>query len=65
MKKLPVPKPKTSKQCNNAKLFHSAIEFDPEVVDNFERITCAQRVIRCKGRCSANSPAVADSALKE
>ncbi|MGH8678346.1 MAG: hypothetical protein ACREUQ_08365 [Burkholderiales bacterium] len=38
-------------QCNNALLRHSGGDLDPLAAQNFDRISCAQRLIRCLGNC--------------
>ena len=39
------------RQCNNALLNHSGGDVDPAAAASFNRITCAQRLIRCTGNC--------------
>jgi len=38
-------------QCNNATLYHSGGDQQPELAREFSRITCAEQVIRCSGNC--------------
>ena len=38
-------------QCNNALLFHSGSDLDPDAADIFDQINCGQRLIRCTGNC--------------
>ena len=38
-------------QCNNALVRHSGGDLNPLAAQNFERITCGQRLIRCEGNC--------------
>jgi hypothetical protein len=38
-------------QCNGALLHHSGTDIDPVAAEDFEKITCAQRLIRCTGNC--------------
>ena len=38
-------------QCNDAELLHSGTEIDAALADQFDAITCAERVIRCSGNC--------------
>lgn len=44
------------KHCNNAERPHLGEGYDALFSDTFEEITCAERVIRCTGLCSARSP---------
>lgn len=39
------------KQCNQALLNHSGGDSNPDIASDFEKITCAQQVISCSGRC--------------
>jgi len=39
------------RQCNNAMLFHSGGDVQPELAGSYAQITCAERVIRCTGIC--------------
>jgi hypothetical protein len=39
------------RQCNHALVRHAGGEFDPVARDNFDRVTCAQRLIQCEGAC--------------
>lgn len=39
------------KQCNSAIVEHSGGDVDPGLGGDFQDITCAERVIRCTGRC--------------
>lgn len=43
------------KHCNNADRPHMGEGYDALLSDTFDEITCAERVIRCKGLCSARS----------
>jgi len=38
-------------QCNGATVKHAAWHNEPALEGQFERITCAERVIRCTGNC--------------
>jgi hypothetical protein len=38
-------------QCNGALLHHSGTDIDPVAANDFDQITCAQRLIRCTGNC--------------
>ncbi len=40
------------KQCNSAILNHSGGNIMPELSADFEKITCAQKVIKCSGVCN-------------
>ena len=42
-------------QCNNAVLKHLVYEKAPELKKSFDKITCARRVVRCKGNCKGSS----------
>lgn len=39
------------KQCNGATVRHSGSDTEPALADQFAKITCAERVIRCTGNC--------------
>lgn len=39
------------RQCNNAAIYHTGGDLQPELIEPFASITCAERVIRCTGRC--------------
>lgn len=39
------------RQCNNATLYHSGGDVQPELAGSFAQISCAERVIRCTGLC--------------
>lgn len=39
------------RQCNSALVHHVGTDTDPDVVRVFDRVTCAQRLIRCTGSC--------------
>lgn len=39
------------RQCNNASQHHDGGGILPQLVNDFERITCGERVIRCTGNC--------------
>ncbi|KPK33878.1 MAG: hypothetical protein AMJ66_04675 [Betaproteobacteria bacterium SG8_40] len=39
------------RQCNNARLYHSGGDVQPELAASFAQISCAERVIRCTGVC--------------
>lgn len=41
----------SQRQCNNATVQHSGGDVQPELVDSFAQISCAERVIRCTGVC--------------
>ncbi len=41
-------------QCNNAILKHLVYEKIPELKKSFEKITCARRVVRCRGNCKGS-----------
>jgi hypothetical protein len=41
----------TQRQCNNASVQHSGGDLQPQLIEPFRRITCAERVIRCTGVC--------------
>ncbi len=43
------------KHCNNAERPHLGDGYDALFADTFEDVTCAERVIRCTGLCSARS----------
>jgi hypothetical protein len=43
----------SQKQCNSARLFHDGMEFNTAAADRFTEISCAQRLVRCTGRCAA------------
>ena len=43
------------KHCNNAERPHQGNGYDASLSDTFDQITCAERLIRCKGLCSARS----------
>jgi hypothetical protein len=38
-------------QCNDAEMPHSGTEIDASLADQFDAITCAERVTRCSGNC--------------
>ena len=38
-------------QCNDAEMPHVGNEIDPALQDQFDAITCAERVVRCSGNC--------------
>jgi hypothetical protein len=38
-------------QCNNATVAHAGGDFDPGLAPIFDRVTCAERVVRCNGVC--------------
>jgi len=38
-------------QCNNAQLFHSGGDIDPDLATAFRQVSCAERVERCTGNC--------------
>jgi hypothetical protein len=38
-------------QCNNALVRHRGGGIDPVAAENFDKITCAQRLISCSGHC--------------
>ncbi|KAF0101776.1 MAG: hypothetical protein FD187_1819 [bacterium] len=37
--------------CNSATEFHQGGDSQPELKEDFARITCAERLIRCSGNC--------------
>jgi len=39
------------RHCNNAQLNHSGGDLDYRAAEAFNRINCAQRLIRCSGNC--------------
>lgn len=39
------------KQCNGATVRHSGSDTEPQLAEQFAKITCAERVIRCTGNC--------------
>jgi hypothetical protein len=41
----------SQRQCNNASVQHSGGDLQPQLIEPFRRITCAERVIRCTGVC--------------
>lgn len=43
------------RQCNNAIVKHQVIEKSAELKNIFEKITCARRIVRCKGNCKGSS----------
>ena len=40
------------RQCNNATVGHVASDYNPDLVNSFSKINCAERVIRCTGPCT-------------
>lgn len=38
-------------QCNSASLAHQGGDLDFPWADRFDRITCAERIVRCSGNC--------------
>lgn len=38
-------------QCNDAEVPHAGNEIDSTLQDQFDAITCAERVVRCTGNC--------------
>ena len=40
------------RQCNNALVHHLGTDTDPDMIAAFDRVTCAQRLVRCSGNCS-------------
>lgn len=43
----------TSKQqCNNATMKHAGGMIEDALVENYAKINCAERVVRCTGRCA-------------
>jgi len=38
-------------QCNDAEMPHSGTDIDAALADQFDAITCAERVVRCSGNC--------------
>lgn len=49
------------KHCNNAERPHQGNGHDPLLSEAFDEISCAERVIRCTGLCSARSPDQSES----
>jgi hypothetical protein len=45
----------SKRQCNSAIVKHRAYEQSPDIVDRFEKVTCARRIIRCTGNCKGSS----------
>ena len=39
------------KQCNHAWMAHQGSGTDPELVSDFDQITCGQLVVKCTGKC--------------
>ena len=39
------------RQCNNAIIQHVGVDTDEHMVVTFDRVTCAERVVRCSGNC--------------
>jgi hypothetical protein len=39
------------KQCNNVDMIHSGSQTSPEVVPIFDKISCAEAVVKCEGAC--------------
>ena len=39
-------------QCNGAGVFHSGGDYSFIAKQSFDKINCAQRVIKCKGKCN-------------
>jgi hypothetical protein len=39
------------KQCNDATLRHVGGDTQPDLAPRFDRVTCAERLIRCNGNC--------------
>ena len=44
----------SKQQCNNAILKHLVLDKTPELAKKFEKITCARRIVRCKGNCKSS-----------
>ena len=40
------------KQCNNVRLHHTGYADSPEVIELFDKVTCAQSLVKCTGRCA-------------
>ncbi len=38
-------------QCNDAEMPHAGTNIDAALADQFDAITCAERVVRCSGNC--------------
>lgn len=38
-------------QCNDAEMQHVGTDIDASLADQFDAITCAERVVRCTGNC--------------
>ena len=45
----------SKRQCNSAIVKHRAYEQSPDIVDRFDKISCARRIIRCSGNCKGSS----------
>jgi hypothetical protein len=41
----------THAQCNEAEVPHSGNDIDASLADQFDAISCAERVVRCSGNC--------------
>lgn len=41
----------SKRQCNNALMQHVGNDIDPHMAEVFDRVTCAERMVRCSGRC--------------
>ncbi len=41
----------SQRQCNSASVQHSGGDLQPQLIEPFRRISCAERVIRCTGVC--------------
>lgn len=42
----------SKRQCNNALMQHVGSDIDPHMATLFDRVTCAERMVRCSGRCN-------------
>jgi hypothetical protein len=38
-------------QCNDAEMLHEGTDINAGLTDQFDAITCAERVVRCSGNC--------------
>ena len=43
------------RHCNSAIIKHRAFEQSPDIVDRFNKISCARRIIKCTGNCKGSS----------
>lgn len=40
------------RQCNNALVLHTGNDIDTHMATLYSQVTCAERMLRCEGRCS-------------